>query len=359
MSMPVQDIKGVKVKNKSSVPVSMLFSLLPALPRMSFYGGMTVAEYAARFKSPLLRRLLETIIGPDMNATGMIFTIATLTSGDGGYPEGGSLGMAKRMAQRFQALGGVIRYGKLVEKVIVEGGEAKGVTVDGERVGADAVIVTQDTRAAIDALFDAPIRELWAEAMRKNTEPLLDTFVSVGFETDLSGLPARVDFFPERPVVCGGISYEGIGINNYAGWPGYAPEGCTAVTSAFMGDSYDFWKSCRENGTYEQEKEKLAQALIGALAEKFPQTAGKAAVWDVATPLTYERYLHSYKGSWMTKMSGGAPAEYPSKSEGIGRLYFAGQRLRSPGGLPVALDSGRKAAQFLCRDADTVFQGKM
>jgi len=92
------------------------------------------------------------------------------------------------------------------------------------------------------------------------------------------------------------------------------------------------------------------------LSEKFPQTAEKTVVWDVATPLTYERYLKSFKGSWMTVATKGVKMEYyPSKPENIRNLYFAGQRLRAPGGLPVALDSGRRAVQFLCKDSGTVF----
>ncbi|ADU27786.1 phytoene desaturase family protein [Ethanoligenens harbinense] len=356
MTMPVMDIRGVKVKKKASMPVSMLFGMLPALSRMPFYANQTVREYAGRFKSPLLRLLLESIIGPTYNAAGVMFTIATLASGDGGYPEGGSLGMALRMAKRFEALGGTIRYGTPVDKVIVQNDVACGVAANGENILADAVIVTQDTLAAINTLFDEPIRDPWAEKMRRTTKPMLDTFISVGVQADLSALPERVQFIPKEPLVCGGVAEPVVGICNYAGYRGYAPEGCTAVTCTIIGDSYDYWKACRENGTYQAEKEKLAEAFIAILAERYPQTAGKIAVWDVATPLTYERYLHSYKGSWMTVM-GRQNTYYPAKTEHIGQFYFAGQRLRSPGGLPVAVDSGRRAVQFLCRDTGTVFQG--
>lgn len=358
ISMPVSDIRGVKVRQKSSPSLSALFSILPAIPRMSFYSGQSVREYAQRYKSPLLRHLIENVVGPDYNANAMIFTLATLASGDGGYPAGGSLGMARRMASRLEALGGRIVYGTPVEQVVVKDGAARGVRIAGETVEADAVIVTQDTRAAIDLLFAEPIHEPWAERMRETTVPILDTFISLGVEADLSDIPGQVEFLPEVPVLCGGVRQEVVGICNYAGYEGYAPEGCTAVTAILQGDTYDFWKTCRENGTYAAEKEKLAESMIAALAKKYPQTAGKVAVWDVATPLTYERYLHSYKGSWMTLMEKGSRGKsYPVKPEKTERLYFAGQRLMSPGGLPVALETGRKAAQYLCKDAGTVFQG--
>jgi len=50
---------------------------------------------------------------------------------------------------------------------------------------------------------------------------------------------------------------------------------------------------------------------------------------------------------------------YPSKPESIKNVYFAGQRIMIPGGLPVAAETGRKAVQYLCRDTDTVFQGNI
>lgn len=305
-----------------------------------------------------MRWALAQAIGPDFSSVGLLATPATLASGDGGYPVGGSLAMAGRMAEKFKKLGGVIQYNTVVQWVNVREGAAVGVELDSGPVEADAVIVTQDTLAAIDRLFETPIHEPWAERMHKTTAPVLDTFISVGVKTDLFSLPENSMFVSDTPLVCGGIKDSVIGMNFYANgsFPGYAPQGCTAVTSFYGGDTYDFWKICRENGTYASEKEKLSDAFIDLLAKRVPQTAGKVAVWDVATPLTYERYLHSYKGSWMSVMGRGHAKPYPCKPEGLRDVYFAGQRLQVPGGLPVALTTGRNAVQYLCRDTNTVFQ---
>ena len=298
------------------------------------------------------------IVGADNNATGLVFTIATLASGDGGYPEGGSLAMAGRMAKRFEALGGKIEYSKVVSKVAVNNDKAYGVIVNDELIPSDNVIVTQDTLVAINKLFDKAIEEPWAERMRENTKPMLNTFISLGVEADLSDMPESLNFSIDKPLLCGGVKIYNIGFYNYAAYKGYAPEGCTPITSSIMGDSDDFWRSCKENGTYKEEKQKLVESFISILSEKYPQIAGKVAVWDVATPLTYERYLQSYKGSWMSIMDKGSSMKgYPSKPEKIQNIYFAGQRLMNPGGLPVALDTGRRAVQYLCRDTHTIFKG--
>ena len=47
---------------------------------------------------------------------------------------------------------------------------------------------------------------------------------------------------------------------------------------------------------------------------------------------------------------------YPGFLKNIKGVYFAGHRLMNPGGLPVAIDSGRKAAQMVCRQFDVMFK---
>ena len=360
VQMPVTDLPKLKVKYPSKFPVSMLFSMLPALPRMQYYQKLSARELSGQFHNPQSQNLLKTMIGEDYCASGVLFTIATLAFGDGGYPTGGSLAMAGRMARYFESLGGNIQYQTMVEKVAVENGIATGVVIDGNMIPADAVIVTQDTLKAIDTLFEEPIQESWADQMRKDTDVMMDVFLGIGVKADLSDLPSSCTFPTTEPIRIGELTFDHIGFNNYAGYEGYAPEGCTALTTVLMGDSYAFWKNAKENGTYTAEKQKVADAVLRELGRKYPQIAGKVAVVDVATPLTYERYLNSYKGSWMMQMrKGDVNKRYSGKPESISNLYFAGQRLISPGGCPVALITGRNAVQHLCLDTDTVFQGNL
>ena len=355
--MPAMDLPKLKAKYPAKVPLKNILSMLPVLSRMKYYQNLSAREFGEKFQSPQIRNLLIEMIGEEYSASSALFTIATLAAGDGGYPAGGSVAMAGRMAKYFESLGGKIVYQTPVEKVLVSDGAARGVVIAGETIPADAVIVTQDALQAIDSLFDETIHEPWADRMRRETTPVLNVFVGLGVEADLKDLPESITFPLNEPIRFGDLSYGCIGINNYAGFAGYAPDGCTAMTVVLIGDSYDFWKRCKEDGTYETEKQKLAEAVIRAVEAKYPQVSGKIAVWDVATPLTYERYLHSYKGSWMSVMKKGqGMAQYPVKPKSIQRLYFAGQRMISPGGTPVALSTGREAVQHLCRDTDTMFQ---
>lgn len=363
VSMPVTDIKGVQVKRKTVPPLKMLPAIAKALPRMNRLNQMSAGEYISQFTHPGLRTLLGAVVNrTDYTATSTLFTLGGLSANDSGYPKGGSLRMAQNMADTFTGLGGVIRYNSRVEKVNVKEGRACGVTVGGQTLEADAVIVTADTLSAIDHLFSEPLHEPWMDEMRAETTPINCVFIGLGIRADLSQLPENFLIPLAEPFRAGGQELHTLMLSQYANFQGYAPEGCTAATCALSmeRDCYEEWKAAKENGTYEQKKQELAEAFISLLAQAVPQTAGKVEVWDVATPLTYERYCGTWHGSWMSVMKPGFKRQsYPCKPASIDGLYFAGQRMTLPGGLPVAVTTGRTAAQYLCLDTHTVFQGEM
>jgi phytoene dehydrogenase-like protein len=190
--------------------------------------------------------------------------------------------------------------------------------------------------------------------LRRDIKPSVCTFIGIGLRAEIAETSA---FDLPEPIVCGGISYPALGFSNYSGYKGYAPEGGTALTTAFMDDTYDFWKKAKDEGRYEAEKQKLAEQISRVICSKYPQAEGKIEVIDIATPLTYERYTGAYRGSWMSTMNkGDKQTQYPGFLKSIKNVYFAGHRMMSPGGLPVALVSGRQAAQLVCRQFNTTFR---
>jgi phytoene dehydrogenase-like protein len=364
-TVPVTDLGGVQLAHKRPLPLSLLLGMLPALLRMSHLNRMTAAEYAARFRHRGIRLLLENVVEQGYNTGSLLFTLGCFASGDGGYPEGGSRNMALRMAGRFESLGGTIRYNCKAGNVRLAGTggrgslkTAEGVYAGSEFVPADAVIVSADTLAAIDRLFDPPLHEPWTEIMRHRTRPLINTFISLGVRADLSHLPENLYFSLKRPFTYAGFNITSLGFNNYASFKGYAPQGCSALTVSITADTYDYWQAAAKTGEYRRRKDELAEIIIDRLAEEAPQIRDCVEVRDVATPLTYERYCGAYRGSWMTFMGKNEPMRsYPCKPRSIANLYFAGQRMLAPGGLPVAVLTGRHAVQRLCRDTGTVFEG--
>jgi phytoene dehydrogenase-like protein len=128
------------------------------------------------------------------------------------------------------------------------------------------------------------------------------------------------------------------------------------MTMQLPGDTYDFWKTAKENGQYEQEKEKAGEIIIREISKQIPELEGNVEVCDIATPLTYERYCDNWKGSWMTEIGGNMNIKtYPPTIKGLNGVYFSGHRMLPPGGFPPALMTARIAVQCLCKDTNTVF----
>lgn len=356
--MPVVDIKGVKVKNRSKSKLCTGLKMLPVLIKAARLSRISTEEYAAQFKHEGIKKFLsEFIVRPDYFAVALVATIATLIK-DGVFPEGGSLALAKRMENKIIELGGKILFNTEVEKIAVENGVTKGVTVNGKTELYDAVIVAADTVSAQN-LFDSPPSDKWIQEI-KTKKPMLCTFVGIGVRENLSNLPCSICI--NEKITVGGVDYGIWGLRNYSKHGEFAPEGCTSLTAMFTDDSYDFWKKHKQNGSYYEQKTQLAAEIARLIEKHLPQLKGKIEVIDIATPLTYERYTASHKGAWMTVKEKSKNYRFLMPEpvcKGIKNVYFAGFRTISPGGLPIALYSGFRAAQYVCRDNCIVFEGQI
>ena len=353
----VNDIAGLKTDEHRHPKISELLKMLPVLTRYKALVDQSYEDYIQQFSNKNIKHLLRSVIGERYNAISFVYTIASFASGDCGYPEGGSLRMSKNMADTFESIGGKIKYHANAEKVVIENKKTKGVIVNGEFMAADAVIVTQDARKAIDTLFETELKEKWVPKMRRAIVSEQNIFIGLGVKADLSKYPRSVIFPLEKPFNAGGVEYKEFRINNYALYKNHSPEGCTTLTVLFLGKSYAYWKAAKEDGSYKQKKQELAEAFIAELEKFIPEIKGNIEVYDVATPVTYERYCNTFEGSWMSVWEPGKPSfAFPAKSKTVSGLYFAGQRSTMPGGLPIVVYSGRIAAQYLCRDNHVMFR---
>lgn len=352
MKFPISDIKGVKSENPRRIKATTMLKMMSSFSKIGRYSKMTCREYLKEFEHPALRQLLYLVPAENV-ATHLLFTLSSFCTGDGGYPIGGSLPMVKRMQDTFTSLGGKLMLNTRVQKVVLENNCASGVQLEDQTLRADAVIVTVDTIVAVDQLFDTRPKDKWVTRLCEETTPCMSTFVGIGVHTQI---PETPHWQHNEPIVIAGEPIDTLAFTNYSGHPGYAPEGGVSLTASFLGDSYAFWKKAKEEGRYETEKDILAKQFERALCKRYPQAEGKIDVIDIATPLTYERYTSSYHGSWMTISGIGDALSYPGYLKDIKGVYFAGQRIMPPGGLPSALETGRRAAQMVCRQFDVIFK---
>ena len=355
--MPVFDEKGCACKNPVKNDPKEFLKMLPALCKVPQLQKISLEDYISKFKNKNVQHLLKSVIGYRYNALSLIYTLGSFASGDCGYPAGGSVRMANNMLETYKALGGKILFKTKAENINIEDYEVRGVEIcelQGGKVSelaADAVIVTQDARAAVDSLFDTMIDEPWVNSMRHNVITEQNIFIGLGVKADLSNLPYCCVFPLEKPFEYAGGKWTELRLFNYAAYKDHAPEGCSAVTCLLMGDTYKFWKMAKADGTYNEKKKELGELFIKAISKFVPEIGDSLEVIDVATPCTYERYTGSYEGSWMSVWeAGGKKYDYPQELDTVFGVYFAGQRIQMPGGLPVAVYTGRQAVQKLCRD---------
>lgn len=317
-------------------------AFITALPRII---GRTSGEYSSMFTNRHLRTMVNSLVDPGQNAISLVYTFTSYSIGDNGYPKGGSSRMVQNILEKARSLGVDIRYRRLVEKVRVENGRVQGVVCGGEFYPSDDVIVATDTVKALNTFFDKPIAEKWTERLNRFSDPQTCMFLSVGVEDPLENQHESLRIGLERPLEVAGTVQECLWTSIYHSHTGYASKGNSCITVILFGDSYDYWKKAKEDGSYREKKQQVTSLILSELERHLPEIKGKVKVTDLATPLTYERYCLTHRGAWMSMWhKGERPMSVPKTTRSIKGLHFAGFRTHLSGGLPVALNSGFKAA---------------
>jgi len=323
-------------------------------PKISRYGKMTGGEFAALFKNPILRRAMEAAIPDGASCASLLFTLAGMNAGDGGYPKDGSRAMAARMEKRFLDLGGRIFYGAKVKKISVEEGRAQGVVLeDGKEIPADHVISCADGYYTLHVLLqDRYTPEVYKKLFSdpKKYPTITSAMVFMGVDADIKNDFRALQIRRETPVMISGVEEKQAQIVSYAFDEKMAPEK-KSVFSCFYRADYEYWKSLYDDREkYAAAKAKLAEDACAVLTQRFSEADGKIEVTDVVTPMTYERYCNAWHGSWMSWTRGGrdVPQYHSGVFPGLDHFIMAGMWTLPPGGLPGAATAGKFAAQRLC-----------
>jgi|LSQX01.1.fsa_nt_gb phytoene dehydrogenase-like protein len=332
---------------------------------------MPMNEYLKRFKNENLRALFSLMLPADQSAFVLFFTLSTVMSGNGGRPEGGSRAMALRMTEKFETLGGVLHLGSRVEEICVENGIATGIRISSDRAGAagdfitaDHVLSSTDVHVTLNRFLKGryPQKAFDMRDADPKTYPCQSCSIAAfGLDLDLSDMDEEL-IIGTRPFLFEGKDQKHLSLKHYAYEPTFAPTGHSVLTVYFDGN-YDWWKqlaSDDESGLdafhldsprYLAEKERLLRELIAVLEEKYPEWKGHIVPLDFATPLTYERYCGAYRGQWMSYgyTENARGMMHNGRIKGIKNFSMCGQWLMPPGGLPVAVMTGRWAIQRICK----------
>jgi phytoene dehydrogenase-like protein len=349
-----RDLRALS-KREISFESPSLEDLVRMLPVYRLYPkySMSVQEFASRIRNPVLRKLFVAALQwHEMWLIFVMMSLAWMCNGSASYPIGGSLPLAKSIEARFLKLGGKIRYGSKVSKILVENDTAVGVRLaDGSEHKADIVISAADGHSTIFEWLDGKYADNEVRGYYEKLPvfpPIV--FVSSGVDADLGKEATIINYPLKSRIRIGNTQHERITVRNHSYDPTLAPAGKT-VLSVMIPTDYESWNEIgRDREKYEAEKPHVEEAVINGIAERYPDIRSKIEAVDVATPLTFVRYTGNWRGSyegWQFTRETMRLKIKPTLPN-LSNFYMAGQWLAPGGGLPGAALSARKTVKLLC-----------
>ena len=321
---------------------------------MKEYGKISCRELGMRFKSPVLRKMMSDYLPGEYTAYSFLVSYATMTSGNGNIPMKGSLAMTLRIAYRFRKLCGVLHTSVSVKDIIIRNKKAEGIRLeDGTEVPADHVISAVDTDFLYGRLIDRKYMPSdLARAYEKRDEYPITTGFQVAYAIDDDFSGEDTIFFDCEPLQVGARSFSRLSVKNYAYDKSFAPGGKAVLQANLLqsDEDYLFWESLSPE-EYKAKKAELAGGITRRIVREFPELEGRIELLDAWTPLTYNRYCNAYHGSYMgfVTTANNKQMRFKGVVKGVSDLYVAGQWIMSPGGLPIAVISGKFAVQRILK----------
>ncbi len=335
---------------------SVLLHDLACLPSLRKLTKLTAREYGERFTDPLIKNFFA---GGDVNqlsALALIISLAWMGARDAGYVVGGAQAIIRLIEARLASLGGRVRFGAKVERILVEGGAAVGVLLaGGETIKADWVISAADGHSTVYNLLGGNYVDETAAKPYSDFE-LFPSYlqVSLGVALDLHNLPGfLVRVLPSPLEVDPGTVLDQLSFRFFHFDPTFAPEGKTAVTCSLATRNFAYWENLRQDTPekYRAEKHRVAQTVIGVLEKRVPGIRAAIEVVDVSTPATVIRYTGNWQGSmegWLlTPKTGVRPLA--RTLPGLSKFRMIGQWTMPGGGLPSGPMTARPAIQAICK----------
>jgi len=371
-------IKGIRAYMHTRIPVDRPIDKMNLFQLMKFGAEMlpmfmeytrarreSMEHFAARFQNENIRDVLTRFLEPEYNVHACYYILQELAKGNSCVIEGGSSAMMERIAKRFTSQGGILHLASPVKEILIENDKAVGIkTEKGEEIRSDYVISACDMHYALRHLLGAQYVDKEWEKQYANREAFpVNTSVLLSYRAkgDFHDFPYQIDF-PAEEFSLFGKKTNHFPLRNFAfdsSLP--TPEGTTLFT-ALIPANQEVYESLKQmdRKEYVAKKQELGESFIPLIAKKLSIPEEDVELLDVATPLTYERYNHCYKGSYMAFLSTakGWGLMRPGLVKGLSNFVMAGQWIMIPGGLPIALMAGKHAAIRICNMEKVKFQNK-
>ncbi len=355
------DLSLLQSKPKSLMkPIDWMklgIKMSPFTQALAKWGLLSIQDFAEKFRNPFLKRAFPQIFGWTSIPTMVgISLLAAMKNRNAGFPLGGSLEFARSLEKRYLELGGQIHYNAQVEKILVENGVAVGIRLySNEEFRSERVISACDGRMTLLDLLGKEYLTSRALKLYDGHLPIRSQLqVSLGVDLDFREQPHWITYLLDTPVLIAGEERFEFNLKHYCFDPGLAPHGKSSVI-LMLPTEYDYWQHLYGRRIYGAEQIQESDVLIDWVEKIYPGIKSKIEVFDVATPLSYERYTGNWHGSncgWLlTKetmglMLMGVPKTLPK----VRNFYMAGQWVEPGGMVPVVAASGRNIVVQICSE---------
>ncbi len=338
--------------------IKLMLSMKEAGAVLQKYGKTSLTDYARIFKHPALRGALASFLSEGYAAAMVFFALASFTRGQASLPGGGSRALALRMQKRYLDLGGQVETNCEAREFILEKDEVRAVNCrNGKSFAGDYFIAALDAHHFHEKLLQGkyPDPKFQKRFINPEVYPVPSELrVALGYEGTAPDLPRTLRFPVKKPLIINGEKIDRLQLTSYAYEPDFAPPGHTLLGISInqFNSDYDAWDELyKDREAYQQEKERIGQDILQAVADRFPEMAGQLKVLDVASPKSFERYCNSYRGGIVAF----APTikskalDHSGRVPGLRNIQLSGQWLQGTGGLPPALITGKASVMRICK----------
>lgn len=261
------------------------------------------------------------------------------------YPKGGMGALIDALVQGLEKHRGQLRYNAHVDQILVEDGQACGVSVKGQQIRAREAVVSNASVWDTEHLL--PEGSNW-----KSKPPECGSFMHLHLGLKAEALPSEMPLHYsvirdwEEPIDATGnvviISVPSV-VN-----PALAPEGRHCLHAYLAAtEPFELWKGMdRRSPEYAKLKRQRAQPLFEAVERAVPGGCENIEMELIGSPLTHARFNRRHAGSYGPF----TPAEagmLPGASTPIDGLLHCGDSTFPGIGVPAAVASGFSAANVL------------
>ena len=336
--------------------IKLVSSVMRAMPHYLTSMHTSCEKFASKFKSSALRWTLTHIQPGRGNLYSMCYCYATIASGNGGIPRHGSVAMIERMRDRYLSLGGEIKVNSEVISIKTENHNVAGVVTKlGETIKGNYYVAACDSSyVLINLLKNEYAHHALAERYNKPGVHPAPSCVLVNYKMKV-GAKLNIPYaFKVDPKVLGNKTIDHLNIRDFSYDEDFVKDGYTVLQVLLDQDSndYEYWVNLRKDiKKYNEYKQKIANDVLLDIEKHVPDLKGTLTPLDVATPITFNRYTNASRGTYMSFLFNDKKGVMLSKGKVVGlhNFYLSGQYMQSPGGLPLALASGRFSIQWIMK----------